>query len=148
MALGYLAHYGLLLSLGGLLRVSLPQPSVIPALTGVAAGLVLLVGFAPPLLALTRVAPLRVLRRDIGLPPISAWVAYALGLGAFVALLMVAARDLKLGLTTAGGFVGAGVAFAVLALGCCWRSRAACAAGRAAVWGGASRWPCSNAGAA
>ncbi len=118
VALGYLAHYGLLLSLGGLLRVSLPQPSVIPALTGVAAGLVLLVGFAlPPLLALTRVAPLRVLRRDIGLPPISAWVAYALGLGAFVALLMVAARDLKLGLTTAGGFVGAGVAFAVLALG-------------------------------
>ncbi len=118
VALGYLAHYGLLLSLGGLLRVSLPQPSVIPALTGVAAGLVLLVGFAlPPLLALTRVAPLRVLRQDIGLPPISAWVAYALGLGAFVALLMVAARDLKLGLTTAGGFVGAGVAFAVLALG-------------------------------
>ncbi|WP_454763418.1 ABC transporter permease [Cupriavidus campinensis] len=118
VALGYLAHYGLLLSLGGLLRVSLPQPSAVPALTGVAAGLVLLTGFAlPPLLALTRVAPLRVLRRDIGLPPVSAWIAYALGLGAFVALLMVAARDLKLGLTTAGGFVGAGIVFALLALG-------------------------------
>ncbi|NYH98318.1 ABC transporter permease [Cupriavidus plantarum] len=116
--LGYLAHYGLLLSLGGLLQVSLPQPSLVPAAVGVAAGLVLLVGFAlPPLLALTRIAPLRVLRRDIGTPPISAWIAYALGLGAFVALLLVAARDLKLGLTTAGGFLGAGALFAVLALG-------------------------------
>jgi len=118
VALGYLAHYGLLLSLGGLLTVSLPQPSARPALVSVLAGLVLLAGFAlPPLLALTRIAPLRVLRRDIGLPPVSAWVAYALGLGAFIALVMVAARDLKLGLTTAGGFVGAGLAFALLALG-------------------------------
>ena len=118
VALGYLAHYGLLLSLGGLLTVSLPQPSARPALVSVLAGLVLLAGFAlPPLLALTRIAPLRVLRRDIGLPPVSAWVAYALGLGAFIALVMVAARDLKLGLITAGGFVGAGVAFALLALG-------------------------------
>jgi len=118
VVLGYLAHYGLLLSLGGLLRVSLPQPSAIPALVGVAAGLVLLTGFAlPPLLALTRVAPLRVLRRDIGLPSVSVWAAYTLGLGAFVSLLLVAARDLKLGLTTAGGFVGAGIAFALLALG-------------------------------
>lgn len=117
VALGYAAHYGLLASLGGILQVSLPHPSAVPALVGVAAGLVLLVGFAlPPLLALTRIAPLRVLRRDIGLPPVSAWTAYALGLGAFVALLMVAARDLKLGLTTAGGFVGAGVVFALLAL--------------------------------
>ncbi len=117
VALGYAAHYGLLMSLGGLLQVSLPHPSLVPALVGVAAGLVLLAGFAlPPLLALTHVAPLRVLRRDIGLPPVSAWVAYALGLGAFVSLLLVAARDLKLGLTTAGGFVGAGVVFALLAL--------------------------------
>ncbi|CAG9165333.1 hypothetical protein LMG23992_00440 [Cupriavidus laharis] len=117
VVLGYLAHYGLLLSLGGLLQVSLPQPSLLPAIVGVLAGLVLLAGFAlPPLLALTRVAPLRVLRRDIGPPPVSAWAAYALGLGAFVALLLVAARDLRLGLTTAGGFAGAGAVFALLAL--------------------------------
>lgn len=118
VALGYLAHYGLLASLGGLLRISLPQPSPMPAVVGLLAGLVLLAGFAlPPLLALTRIAPLRVLRRDIGLPPVSAWIAYALGLGAFVSLLLVAARDLRLGALTAGGFAGAGVVFAVLALG-------------------------------
>ncbi|GAB3099979.1 FtsX-like permease family protein [Cupriavidus yeoncheonensis] len=118
VVLGYLAHYGLLLSLGGLLQVSLPQPSLLPAVVGVLAGLVLLAGFAlPPLLALTRIAPLRVLRRDIGPPPVSAWAAYALGLGAFVALLLVAARDLRLGLTTAGGFAASGAVFALLALG-------------------------------
>ncbi|QYY32505.1 FtsX-like permease family protein [Cupriavidus pinatubonensis] len=118
VVLGYLAHYGLLLSLGGLLQVSLPQPSLLPATVGILAGLVLLAGFAlPPLLALTRVAPLRVLRRDIGPPPVSAWAAYALGLGAFIGLLLVAARDLRLGLTTAGGFAGAGAVFALLALG-------------------------------
>lgn len=118
VALGYLAHYGLLLSLGNLLTVTLPQPSALPAVVGLLAGVVLLAGFAlPPLLALTRVPPLRVLRRDIGAPPVSTWIAYGLGLGAFVALLLVAARDLKLGLTTAGGFVAAGVVFALLALG-------------------------------
>lgn len=118
VVLGYLGHYGLLLSLGNLLTVSLPQPSAVPAVIGLLSGLVLLIGFAlPPLLALTRVAPLRVLRRDVGMPPISVWIAYALGLGAFVSLLLVAARDLKLGLLTAGGFAGAGVVFALLALG-------------------------------
>ncbi|MGE8363350.1 ABC transporter permease [Cupriavidus sp.] len=118
VALGYLAHYGLLLSLGNLLTVTLPQPSVLPAVVGLLAGIVLLAGFAlPPLLALTGVPPLRVLRRDIGAPPVSTWIAYGLGLGAFVALLLVAARDLKLGLTTAGGFVAAGAVFALLALG-------------------------------
>lgn len=117
VALGYLGHYGLLVSLGGLLTVSLPAPSPTPALVGVGAGLVLLEGFAlPPLLALTRVAPLRVLRRDVGMPPISVWIAYACGLCAFVLLLLVAARDLKLGLLTAGGFAGAGLAFALLAV--------------------------------
>lgn len=118
VALGYLGHYGLLASLGNLLQVSLPQPSVLPALVGLLAGLVLLAGFAlPPLLSLTRIAPLRVLRRDIGAPPVSAWVAYALGVGAFSALLLVAARDLKLGAMTAGGFAGAGAVFAVLSAG-------------------------------
>ncbi|MGT2429529.1 hypothetical protein ACU4HD_13780 [Cupriavidus basilensis] len=48
VALGYLAHYGLLLSLGNLLTVTLPQPSVLPAVVGVLAGIVLLAGFALP----------------------------------------------------------------------------------------------------
>ncbi|AOY91258.1 ABC transporter permease [Cupriavidus sp. USMAA2-4] len=117
VALGYLAHYGLLLSLGGLLTVTLPPPSPRPAALGLLSGLVLLSGFAlPPLLSLTRVSPLRVLRRDLGLPPVSAWLAYGFGLAAFGLLLLAAARDLKLGLLTAGGFLAAGLLFGLLSL--------------------------------
>lgn len=115
--LGYAAHYVLLLSLGDLMKITLPQPSVWPALSGLLSGLVLLAGFAmPPLLALTRVAPLRVLRRDVGSPPISAWLAYGLGLAAFTGLLLTAARDLKMGALTAGGFLAAMVIFALLSV--------------------------------
>lgn len=118
VALGYGAHWLLVASLGSLVTVSLPAPSVWPALVGLATGLVLLVGFAvPPLLSLVRVAPLRVLRRDAGERAIAAWSGYALGTAAFFALLVVSARDLKLGVLTAAGFGGAIVVFALMAAG-------------------------------
>ncbi|WP_296222973.1 ABC transporter permease [Ralstonia sp. UBA689] len=116
--LGYGAHWLLLASLGDLLTVTLPAASAWPAALGVAAGLVLLVGFAvPPLLSLVRVAPLRVLRRDAGERAVGAWIGYALGAAAFFALLVVSARDVKLGALTAAGFAGAIVVFALLAAG-------------------------------
>lgn len=118
VVLGYGAHWLLLASLGDLLTVTLPAASVWPAAVGVAAGLVLLIGFAlPPLLSLVRVPPLRVLRRDVGERAVAAWVGYALGAAAFFALLVVSARDLKLGALTAAGFAGAIVVFALLAAG-------------------------------
>lgn len=118
VALGYGAHWLLLASLGDLVKVTLPAPSMWPAAVGVAAGLVLLVGFAvPPLLSLVRVAPLRVLRRDVAERGVAAWVGYALGAVAFFALLVVSARDVKLGALTAAGFAGAIVVFALLAAG-------------------------------
>ncbi len=118
VALGYGAHWLLVASLGSLVTVSLPAPSVWPALVGLAAGLVLLVGFAvPPLLSLVRVVPLRVLRRDAGERAIATWIGYALGAAAFFALLVVSARDLKLGALTAAGFGGAIAVFALMAAG-------------------------------
>ena len=116
VALGYGAHWLLLASLGDLVTVTLPAPSAWPAVVGLAAGLVLLVGFAvPPLLGLVRVPPLRVLRRDVAERAVAAWAGYALGAAAFFALLVVSARDVKLGALTAAGFAGAILVFALLA---------------------------------
>lgn len=118
VALGFGAHWLLLASLGDLLTVSLPAPSVWPAVVGVMAGLVLLLGFAvPPLLNLVRVAPLRVLRRDVGERAVATWVGYAFGGATFLALLVASARDLKLGALMAAGLAGAIVMFSLAAAG-------------------------------
>ncbi|WP_070107797.1 ABC transporter permease [Burkholderia plantarii] len=115
-ALGYAGHLALLAALGSLIDVVLPQPGVAPALVGVGAGLVLLLGFAlPPLMPLTRVPPVRVLRREWGGEGRTAWLGYGLGVLLFAALLIAAAGNLTLGLIVAGGFAGGLVLFAALA---------------------------------
>jgi putative ABC transport system permease protein len=117
-AIGYAAHFVLLEGLGGLVRTSLPPPSGLPALQGFIAGLILLAGFAlPPLLQLRRVPPLRVLRRDLGLPEPAATLTYGLGLGAFFALLLWFAEDIKLGLIAGTGFIAGFAVFLLVALG-------------------------------
>ena len=120
-ALGFLGHLALLTWLGSLIDVALPYPTVWPALEGIAAGLVLLLGFAlPPLLPLTRVPPVRVLRREWGEAGRTAWAAYALGIVLFAALLIVAAGELKLGGIVAGGFAGGLLVFACIARLALW----------------------------
>jgi putative ABC transport system permease protein len=121
VALGYAGHLALLMWLRSLIDVVLPQPSVWPALEGIAAGLVLLLGFAlPPLLPLTRVPPVRVLRREWGEAGRTAWFAYALGIALFAALVVVAAGELKLGGIVAGGFAGALALFGGIARIALW----------------------------
>ena len=116
MLLGYLFHYGLLAALGSLIKTSLPQPSPLPAVQGLACGLVLLLGFAlPPLAQLRQVPPLRVLRKDIGLPTGRAAFGYAAGLLGFFALLLWTSDDVKIGSLTAGGFAGGLLLFALVA---------------------------------
>ncbi|HEY3598913.1 MAG TPA: FtsX-like permease family protein [Paraburkholderia sp.] len=122
--LGFAGHLALLVWLGSLIDVVLPYPTAWPALEGIAAGLVLLLGFAlPPLLPLTRVPPVRVLRREWGEAGRTAWAGYALGIVLFAGLLVLAAGELKLGGIVAGGFAGGLLVFACLA--------------RAALWGAA-----------
>jgi putative ABC transport system permease protein len=118
VVLGYAAHYALLQALGSLIKSSLPQPSLLPAAQGFACGLVLLLGFAlPPLAQLRHVPPLRVLRKDVGLPTGRVAVGYLAGLVGFFALLLWSSNDLKIGSLTAGGFVVGLVVFALVAWG-------------------------------
>jgi putative ABC transport system permease protein len=102
-------------ALAGLLPTQLPAPSVVPALQSFACGLALLAGFAlAPVMRLRNVPPLRVLRRDQATwPEQPAVIVYGIAAVTFVGLLLWLAGDVRLALVTAGGFAGAGAAFAV-----------------------------------
>lgn len=104
-SLGWATQQALAGLLGEVIRLGLPPPSLQPMLLGVIAGVVLLLAFAlPPLLRLARVPSLRVLRRDLGPAPGSAWVAQITGLILIAGLIVWQAGELRL-----AGIVGAGV---------------------------------------
>ena len=114
-AVGFSAHFVLLEWLGGLVASDLPAASVMPALQGIAIGLLLLVGFAlPPVLQLRNVPHNRVIRREQDAPQPVAILTYGLGLLTFIGLLLWQAGNLKLGALTAGGFLGGLAVFALL----------------------------------
>ena len=86
---GYLAQQGLLTLLKDMIATDLPPPSLAPLWMGVSAALLLLTGCAlPPMLQLARVPAIRVLRRDIGPPPLTTLLAY--GPAALVIVVLIA----------------------------------------------------------
>ena len=113
VALGYGAQALLARLASGLLQTELPSPSLWPAVYGLFAGLVLLLGFAAlPFAQLRKVPPLRVLRRDVGsLPPSTIAMALA-SFGMIAVLLWWQTRDARL-----AGFVLAGLVAALALLG-------------------------------
>lgn len=116
--LGLAGHQALVVLARPLIALPLPPPGPMPALQAVAAGLLLLVGFAVlPVARLAGVPALRVLRRELGAPPVSAWVAAALAVVAFSALLLWFARDVRLASIALAGFAGGAVFFALAAWG-------------------------------
>jgi putative ABC transport system permease protein len=113
---GFGAHFVLLQLIGTLLPADLPPVSPLPALQGIATGMLLLVGFAlPPVLQLRNVPHNRVIRREQAAPQPMALATYGLGVGVFVALLLWQAGDPKLALLTAGGFLGGFAVFGLVA---------------------------------
>jgi len=119
--LGYAVHHGFVLLLAGLVQTALPPPSVWPVLFGLGVGLTLMLAFGlPPVLQLSRVPPLRVIRRDVGgLKPASLGVL-ALGGSGFAVLLLAASRDWVLGLIAVGGFLLAVAVFALSSWAAVW----------------------------
>ena len=111
-AIGWLGHLMLVKLAGPALKFSLPAASMLPGIQATVAGLLLLLGFAAvPLARLAGVPPLRVLRRDLGAPPVSAWIAAILALGAFSVLLLWLSGDRKLAGMAILGFAIAAVVF-------------------------------------
>ncbi|TVT82805.1 ABC transporter permease [Pseudomonas sp. H3(2019)] len=104
--LGWLAQLGLFALLGELLPSDVPHGGLLPAAAGIGTGLVALAGFAlPPLAALGRVPPLRVLRRDILPIPSSTWMVYGTALAALGLIMWRLSLDLLLTFALLGGGV-------------------------------------------
>ncbi len=117
--IGFAAHFVLLTWLGSLVSTTLPPASFLPAVQGMLTGLLLLLGFAlPPILQLRNIPHNRVLRRDVDIAQPAAWATYALGLTTFIGLMLWQAGNVKLGLLTAGGFLGALLLFALAGWAC------------------------------
>ncbi|QGZ30868.1 ABC transporter permease [Stutzerimonas stutzeri] len=102
--LGWAAQHGLFFLLRDLLVSEVPRATLWPALAGIATGLVALAGFAlPPLAALGRVPPLRVLRRDVLPIPPSTWLVYGAAVAALGLIMWRLSLDLKITLALLSG---------------------------------------------
>ena len=113
--LGWGAQAGLVALLGDLLPGDLPAPSLAALPGTLALGAVVLAGFAlPPVYALGRTPPLRVLRRDLT-PQLGATLATVAALGAIVALLWWQARDPRIAGFVLGGLGAVVGGFALVA---------------------------------
>ena len=114
-AIGYAAQEWLVQTLRGLLTTTeLPPASLMPAAIGFVMAIAVLAGFAlPPLLQLSRVPALRVLRRDVGPPPPIMILAFGPAVLAVVVLIYWVVLDWKLFL----GFTVGLAAFVALLTG-------------------------------
>lgn len=116
--LGYAAHFVLIYWLSGLLEISLPLPGWLALGHGGAVAFVLLFGFAlPPLMQLSKVPTLRVLRRELGPPTPLLLGGYALGMVLLAGLIFMVAGERRLGALSVAGFTVALAGFWLFAVG-------------------------------
>lgn len=110
--LGYVMQEWLVRTIRGLLTTSqLPSASLLPVGIGFFMAIAVLSGFAlPPLLQLSRVPALRVLRRDVGPPPPLMLLAFGPAIAVVVVLIYWTVLDWKLFF----GFTGGLIAFITL----------------------------------
>jgi len=118
IAIGWLAQAGLVAIVGDWFGQNLPPPSAWPVATGLATGLITLVGFGLlPALRVRRVPVMRVLRREQGAPELSVVALLGLAFSAIAVLVLRQASDAELAGWILLGVVGLLAALGVVAWG-------------------------------
>ncbi len=116
LLLGALVHLGIIAALGGFLPVALPMPGLRPLAVGLVTGFICLLAFAlPPLLALKKISPMRVIRRDLA-AGVAPYVTYGFAIVGSLGLLIWYSGSVFLTLWALLGAFVAGGSFAALAL--------------------------------
>ena len=116
VAAGSLVHIAIVEILSSLIAVELPVPTLRPFLLGSATGLICALAFAmPAFVHLKNVAPMRVIRRDLGVAPLSRWLSYGAAAAGSLLLLVWYTKDLWLTLWTLLSIVGICLVFGSLA---------------------------------
>jgi len=114
--LGYASQSILVDSIASMRAAALPAPGWTPVWQAAASGMALLLGFAfLPLWQLKSVTPLRVIRRELGVPQAGTGLLYVSGGAVLCGLFLWQAGSLKLGFTVLGGLAAGLLVFGLLA---------------------------------
>ena len=114
--LGWAAQSSLVQVVEALREAHLPSPGWLPLLQAMMSGMALLLGFTfLPLWQLKSVPPLRVIRRELGIPTSNTGMVYASGATVLCALFLWQAGSIKLGLTVLGGLAAGLLLFGAIA---------------------------------
>ncbi len=116
LATGALVHLGIVQLLSSLIPISLPPPGLRPFALGTATGLICALSFAmPAFIHLKNISPMRVIRRDLGVAPVSQWLSYGAAGAGSLFLLIWYTESLFLTFWTLLGTLGAVIVFGSLA---------------------------------
>ena len=117
LAAGGVLHLAIVQLLSSFIPVELPPPGPRPFFLGAATGLICALSFAmPAFIHLRDISPMRVIRRDVGVAPLSQWLSYGAAVGGSLLLLVWYTKSLFLTFWTLIGAVGVVAVFGVLAL--------------------------------
>ncbi len=117
LAAGGLLHVAIVELLRSLIPVALPPPGMRPFFLGTATGLICALSFAmPAFMHLKDISPMRVIRRDIGVAPLSQWISYGAAAAGSVLLLVWYTKSLFLTMWTLVGALAVVIVFGTLAL--------------------------------